>query len=776
MDKNQGVGAPVPRKEDRRFLTGQSCFTDDIAVDGAAHAMVVRSPHAHARINGIDADAARAMPGVLAVLTAADIRDDILKPIPSFTHTPPFDVRGRDGKLAHDASQYPLATDRARYAGEPVAFVVAETPAQARDAAEAVLVDYAPLTPVMELEQALAADATLVWDDAPGNLSIVWEGGEAKATGDAFARAAHVTTVELVNNRVVVAFMEPRAARAEVEADTGRLLLHVGCQSAHGMRNVLADMLGLEQDQLRVVVPDTGGGFGARNGVDPEFALVLVAARRLGRPVKWTGDRSESFLSDAQARDHVLRGELALDGEGRFIGLRAAIDWRHGAYIGRRNVWTMVNYLPPTISGVYRIPTAHVELRGIFSNTTPQAAYRGIGRVESNYLMESLVDAAACEVGIDPIELRRRNIVPPEAMPWRAPGGAVYTSGEFGGNMERALLLADWDGFAARRQESETRGLLRGFGLGMYVENDGGSPAEFAEVAAGADGRVTACVGTQDFGMGHDTIYCQILSDELGVSFDCIDIVYGDTDKVLRGAGSSGSRSARIGGGAVVFGARAMVERGRELAAEMLEAAVTDIEYGGGRFTITGTDRAVALFAVAAFAAERGEDLSANADFVTKVDVHANGCHICEVAVDPEDGSVRVERYTVVADVGRVINPLIVEGQLHGGAAQGVGQAAMEHVVYDAASGQTLSGSFMDYAVPRADDLPTPVIEFNEVPEEDNPLGVKGAGESATTGAPPAFMNAVRDALSTVGAAELDMPATPERVWRALRDATNTNT
>jgi carbon-monoxide dehydrogenase large subunit len=771
MSQSQGIGAPVRRREDHRFLTGESCFTDDIALAGALHAVVVRSPHAHARIEGIDIAAARAAPGVHLVLTAADVRDEILQPIPSFSQTPPFDVRGRDGKLAPDASQYPLASAKVRYAGEPVAFVVAETLAEARDAAELVEIDYQPLLAAIDFAAVLEPDAPRVWDELASNVSFDWEKGNAAAVAEAMGSAAHVTRRELVNNRVVVSFMEPRAALAEFDAVSGRLTLHVGCQTAHGMQAVLAGMLGLDAADLRVVVPDTGGGFGARGLVYPEYALVLVAARRLGRPVRWTAERGESFLSDAQARDHILRGELALDGEGRFTALRVSIDWRHGAYLASRNVWVMVRFLPPTLGGVYRIPHAYIEMKGLFSNTTPQAAYRGIGRMEATYLIESLVDAAARETGIDRVELRRRNLVGPDSMPWTAPGGAVYTSGEFGPNLESALELADWPGFAARRADSDDRGLLRGIGLAMYVENDGGVPQEYAEVAAAADGTVTVSVGTQDFGMGHETMYAQVLADELGIPFGSVRVVFGDTDKVARGAGSHGSRSARIGGGATVMGAAKMIERGKELAAEMLEAAAADLEYSGGRFTIAGTDRSLGLAEVAGFAEGRGERLAASADFVTENEAHSNGCHVCEVTIDPDDGAVRIERYALVADVGRVLNPLIVHGQLHGGAVQGIGQALMERVVYDGASGQPLSGSYMDYALPRADELPNLAVALNEVIEVDNPLGVKGAGEGATTAAPAAVMNAIRDALGRAGVEHFDMPATPNRIWRALEAA-----
>jgi aerobic carbon-monoxide dehydrogenase large subunit len=768
MVDHAGVGAPRKRKEDPLFLTGASRFADDIALPGQLHGVVVRCPHAHARIRAVDATAALAAPGVRLVLTAADIEGEIVRPIPSFSRTPPFDIRGPDGAMAPEAEQFPLAGETARYAGQPVVFLVAETLAQAEDAAELVRIDYEPRPATIGIEQALAPGAPLVWDDRPDNVSFEWEGGDRRAVDAAFARAAHVARVEVVNNRIAPVFMEPRSAVAEYDPAASRWTLRVGCQSAHGMRAVLVHMMGIDLDRLRVVVPDTGGGFGARGGVYPEYPLLLVAARRLGRPVKWTAERREAFVSDYQARDHVLRGELALDADGRFTAMRVRVDWRHGAYFTTRNVWVMVHYLPPTLGGPYHIPCGHVAIRGVFSHTTPLAAFRGIGRIEANYLTESLIEAAARETRIDRIELRRRNIVEPGALPWTTPGGAVVTGGAFREHFERALELADWRGFPGRRATSRRRGRLRGFGIAMYVENDGSTPTEFAEIQATGDGRVMVCAGTQDFGMGHATVFSQIAAEALGVSFDCVEVIFGDTDRVVRGAGSHGSRSARMGGGAVVLGAQKLVEEGRPRAARLLEAAAADLVYTSGRYTVAGTDRGVGLFEVAAAAEAARERLAAQADFVTAGDAHATGCHVCEVTVDPDDGTVRIERYLIVADVGRAINPLIVHGQMHGGAAQGLGQALMEHIVFEAASGQPLAGSFMDYAIPRADDLPPLTVELDELAEPDNPLGVKGAGENATTGAPAAVMNALRDALHAAGAGGVDMPATRERVWRAL--------
>lgn len=766
MSNGYGIGASVRREEDARFLTGTGCFSDDLTRAQLAHAVVLRSPHPHARIRGIDTADAHAMPGVLSILTGADLLGR-LEPLPSFTRTEPFRVLNADGSLMPEADQFPLAVDKVRYAGEPVAFVVAETREQAADAAQAIRVDYAPLPALITREQARAPGAAPIWKACPGNQSCLWERGDRAATEAAFAAAHHVTRVQVVNNRISPVFMEPRAALAEVEPGSGRLVLHTGSQTAHRLRDALAGMLRLEPARLRVVTPDTGGGFGARSAVYPEMALVLEAARRLGRAVKWTAQRSESFLTDTQARDVVLHGELALDRDGRFTALRVDADWRHGGYVLTRGIWIMVHYLVPTLGGVYAIPTGHVTLRGVFTNTTPMHAYRGVGRVEATSLMERLVDAAARETGIDRVQLRRRNLLRGDQLPFTSVGGARYESCVFAPHLERALALADWDGFARRREQSRSRGRLRGIGCSVYVENDGGPPAEYAEVCAEAE-CVTLRVGTQNFGMGHQTVYRQILSERLGIAYQAIRVIDGDTDQVARGSGSMGSRSMRVGGAALVMSAERMVDKAREFAARMLQVSAADIDYGQGAFHITGTDRRVTLFEVAAFAAEQGERLAAEADFEQQRESYSSGSHVCEVEIDPETGRVHLLAHVLVTDVGRAINPMLVDGQVHGAAAQGIGQAAMEGVAYDPDSGQTLTGSFMDYTLPRADDLPDFTTATAQTGESDNPLGVKGVGEGPTTGSPAAYMNAVHDALAQAGGAEVQMPATPLKVWQAL--------
>ena len=763
------IGRRVARKEDHRFLTGRGRFTDDLSEPGAVRAVMVRSPHPHARILDVDASAARAMDGVLAVLTGSDIEGKI-GPVPTLAQVPPFARLNRDGSPMPDPCQPALATGKVRYAGEPVAMVVAETGTQALDAAEAVVVEYEPLPAVTTYEHARAPD-TPVWEDNPRNLTFDRDKGDRAATDAAFAGADHVVELTLANNRVTPVFLEPRSAIASHDAGSDSWTLTLGCQTAHGMRGNLCTMLGIEPERLHVVVPDMGGGFGARGTPYPEFALLLAAAQRTGRTVHWTATRAESFLTDAQSRDHLLHGALAVDALGRFTAMRALVEWRHGAYVSPRGFTTMTDYLIPTIGGSYRIPTGYIEMRGYPSNTTPQAAYRGIGRVESNYLTESLVDAAAAATGIDRVELRRRNLVAPHEMPWTAPGGFVYHGGDFRANLDRAVDAIEMAGFEARRAESAARGQLRGIAATPYVENDGGAPADYAKVEAHADGTVTVFAGTQNFGMGHETVYAQIAADRLGIDFDSVRFVDGDTAKVKEGWGSHGSRSMRIGGTACVMGADAMIERGRSLAGEMLEAASDDIGYDAGVFGVEGTNRSVTLAEVAQFAAGRGEALAGERRFTTERGSLGNGAAACEVEIDPETGAVEIVRYVIVCDTGRTINPMLAEGQLHGGAAQGLGQAVLEQVVYDPETGQPLTGSLMDYAIPRADDLPALEVVMTEMAETDNPLGVKGIGEGPTTGAPPALMGAVRDALSTVGTTAIDMPVAPENVWRAIRAA-----
>jgi len=765
------VGTPLPRVEDRAFLTGAGTFTADLAFPGQVHAAVVRSPHAHAGIRSIDAIEALALPGVLTVYTAEDLKAAGVTALPTSADAPlpPGDVE----RAIVDAPQYPLADGRVRHAGEAVAFVVAETEAAAIDAAEQVVVEYDPLPALATLTDALATGAPALWPDAPDNRSFVWSAGDAAATQQAFADAATVVEESLDFTRATIAFMEPRGAIADF-ADSG-LVLYAGCQSGHGIRDVAAGCLGIDADTLRVIVPDTGGGFGARNVCYPEFILLLFAARALGRPVRWVASRSEAFLTDTQARSQMLHARMALDAEGVITAVDVTADWWHGAYWCNRAPHIIVTWMAPMICGPYRIPAHRFTISGVFTNTAPIAAYRGIARAEATLCLERLVDKAARATGIDRVALRRRNLIPLDAMPWQSPTGARYQKNDVVGSLETGLAAIDWDGFEARQQSSAGRGLRRGRAVTTYIENAGGALAEFGDLRVVADGpdsgRVEALVGSQDFGMGHATVFTQILSDMLGVRPDQVSVEDGDTGRIREGYGAHGSRTMRIGGGMIHNGALSIIEAGRPVAADLLEAAAGDLEFADGSYRVTGTDRTVSLFAVAAAAKDRGAPLQIEERFEVPGMSYPSGCHLCEVEVDPETGAVKIDRYVVVSDPGRVINPLLAAGQLHGGIAQGAGQALMENTVYESGSGQLLSGSFMDFCLPRADDLPFVEAQFNPVDGDDNPLGVKGIGEGPTTASPPTVINAVLDALAADGVTHLDMPLTPARVWSAIREA-----
>jgi carbon-monoxide dehydrogenase large subunit len=766
------VGKPLPRLEDARFLRGEAQFTADLSLDGQAYGIVHRSPHAHAVITAIDTAAAREVPGVLAVLTAADLRAGGMGEIPSLTREVPLPASNTDGGEFAVASQYPLAEDRVRYVGEPVAFVVAESRDAARDASELIEVDYEPLPAVTTIDDALADGAPQIWDDRPDNRSLTWDTGDAEATEAAFAAAAHTVELTVEYPREIIAFMEPRSALASYDQKSGRFTLHVGCQSGHVQKALLSRILGVDAEDIHVIVPETGGGFGARNVTYSEFPLVMFAARLLGRPVAWTAERSESFLTDSQARSQRLTGALALDAEGNFTAIRVQAQWWHGGYLLPRSVAVIVMWMAPMVCGPYRTPTHHFALEGIFTNTAPLAAYRGVARAEMTYLLERLVEAAAVKTGIDRVELRRRNLIERKDMPWHSPTGAVYQPADFKRSLEIGLETIDATSFPARRKESEAKGLLRGLGIVTYIENAGGALADYAEVEVCADEAqgVVVHVGTQDFGMGHSTVYAQVIADVLGIAPETVHVIDGDTDRIPTGAGSHGSRSMRIGGGVVHQASNVVIEAGRPIAGELLEAAAGDIEYREGTYVIAGTDRTVGLFEVAAEAARREAPLVARETFEVPGASYPNGAHLCEVEVDPETGAVSLERYVIVSDPGRVINPLLAAGQLHGGLAQGIGQAALERVVYDPATGQLLSGSFMDFTLPRADDMPDVTVAFNPVEGDDNPLGVKGIGEGPTTASPPTVVNAVLDALAPRGVTRIDMPLTPETVWRALAE------
>lgn len=763
-----GIGQSVLRKEDRRLLTGRGEFSDDFSLLGQAYAYVLRSPHAHARIRRVSTQAARAMRGVLAVLTGADYLGEGLTGLPNNPVPRDLPIKNRDGSKLFFPPDYPLAPYRVRHAGEGIALVVAESLAQAKDAAELVEIDYEPLPAVVDLAGALAPGAPSVWDEVPGNLCIDHEIGNREATDEAFARAAHVTRMAIRNNRVNGVPMEPRAAIGEYDAAGGLYTLYTGGQGVLIQKRGLCGIFGAPEDKVRVVCKDVGGGFGTRNLLFREFVLVLWAARRLGRPVKWICERTEAFLSDPYGRDLTSQAELALDAQGRFLGMRT----NNIANIGSHTL----HFVPlmrgaAVTNGLYVIPAVHVRLQAAFTNTVPTSTYRGAGRPEAMFIIERLIDTAAAEMGFDRIDLRRRNLIPPSALPYKNALGTSYDSGEFEDNMLGAMQLADWDGFVARRQAARARGRLRGIGLGNYVETATGIPPERAVVEVIPEGKVKIVIGTQASGQGHETAFAQLLVDWLGVSFESIELLTGDTDIVKMGSGSHSSRSMRLGGLLIGQAAAEIVEKGKRVAARVLEAAATDIEFANGRFTVAGTDRSIGIFEAAGAAAEQPghEQLVASADRTTMLPTFPNGCHVCEVEIDPETGNVAIVGWGAVDDVGKVINPMMVDGQTHGGIAQGVGQALLEDCVYDRESGQLLSGSFADYALPRADVFPEFQLKNNEVPAPNNPLGVKGAGEGGTTGAPPAMINAIVDALREYGVRDVEMPATPQRVWRAIR-------
>jgi carbon-monoxide dehydrogenase large subunit len=766
----------VPRREDPRLITGAGCFSDDVNLPGQAHAALVRSPHAHARIRRIDAAAALARPGVLAVLTGADGARDGLQPIP---HRPvptnPHEVplTSRDGSPFFVAPHLPLAIDRARYVGDAVAMVVAETAAAARDAAERVVVDWEPLASAITAADATTAGAPALWEDAPSNLCVDSEAGDAAAVDAAFRGAAHVVRLETRVNRVTGVPLEPRAAVAVHDETAGRYTIHAGSGGSWRIRADVAAALGVKSEAVRVVARDVGGNYGTRNSCYPEFVLVAWAARRLGRPVKWTCDRREALLTDYQARDLVCAVELALDAEGRFLAMRGVNTSNVGAY--------PISFIPlakgiAVLPSVYHIPAAALRGRAVLTNTAPTAPYRAAGRPEVMFVIERLIDLAARRHGFDRVALRRRNLVAASQMPYRNPLGLLYDSGDYAAAQDRVVALADWDGFEARRAEARRRGRHRGIGIANYIELNTGMPRERTQITVLGEGRVDVVLGTLSSGQGHETSFPQLIVEWLGVELDQVRFIAGDTDLMPVGGGSHSGRSMRLGAVVMAKAADEIVDKGRRLAAWLLEAADADIEFARTRFAVKGTDRSVGLFEVAAAAlrpdapAELRGTLTGVGDETMAVPSYPYGCAVGEVEVDPETGVVEVVRWTTVDDVGRAVNPLILHGQTHGGIAAGVGQALWELCHYDA-DGQMLSATFMDYALPRADALPAFTTEISEVPSTSNPLGLRGGGEGGTTPALAVVVNAIVDALAELGVEHIDMPATPERVWQAIQSA-----
>ena len=763
------TGQPVTRKEDQRFITGSGRYTDDVTLDGQAFLYLFRSPYAHGSITSLDVNDARNCGGVLAVytaddLTAAGIKDIVGADLPASSQS--------EAKSA--LRQPPLARGRIRYVGEPVAGVVAESPAAARDAAELVWLEVDEESATVTPLDALRSDAAQIHDNVPGNSYGHMEYGDRKETDKAFASAATTVDIEIINNRLAPTAMEPRGCN--IAWDGSKLTVYQGCQGVHALRDRLAKSVDVGPDHIHVIAPDVGGAFGLKFFLQCETVVAAHAAMDIGRPVKWIGDRNESFLADLHGRDHVSRAELAMDESGKFMAMRVSITANLGAYCSQAGPiipWFGACMTP----GCYDIPVLWVDVEMVVTNTVPTDAYRGAGRPEAAYLIERLVDKAAKQTGLSPDEIRRRNFIRPDQFPYETATGRVYDSGKYEQLMISAMQRAGWDGFEERRAVSFENGRLRGIGMSYYVETCAGLGNEITHVRFEENGRINVLVGTQSSGQGHETSYAQIIATELDVDIDKIDIVQGDTKLVPTGVGTGGSRSMAIGGSSIYRSVRSMIESGRKLAAEVLEAAAADIEFVDGEFRIAGTDRTASLAEIATASfddAKRPEDvepgLYSSEDFLPEAPTFPNGCHICELEVDPDTGVAEILRYTVEDDVGKVINPLLLEGQIMGGVAQGLGQACGEHAIYDNESGQLLSATFMDYPMPRADWVPAIDFQYQEVESPRNPLGVKGAGEAGTVGAAPAYINALLDALSVRGIDHIDMPATPLRVWSLLNN------
>ncbi len=764
------IGRSLRRLEDRRFLAGQARYVDDINAPGQLHGIVLRSPYGHAAIEGIDTEAARAMPGVRGVFTAADLDADGVGPLPCIAQVAtvaPMIVPPR----------HALARDRVRHVGDPVAFVVADTGDRARDAAELVAVAYRQLPAVVDAKEALAAEAPLLWDEAPGNLSYRFERGDKAAVDAAVAEAAHVVEIELVNNRLVVAPVEPRAAIGSYDAAADCFDLLLTGQGVHSLRQQLAGaVFHMPPDRIVVRAPDVGGGFGVKNFLYPEWVLVLWAARQLGRPVKWIAERGEEFVSAAQGRDNYTRGRLALDRDGRLLALDVDTVANLGAYLSTNGPGSSTNSPASAMGGVYAIPAVFMAVRGVFTNTVPIDAYRGAGKPEANYLIERLVDRAARRLAVDPVALRQRNLI--SRFPYHSGLGVTIDCGRFAANLDEMAQRLPADGFAARRRAAAERGKLRGLGIACFLETSRGTPGERAEIRFEADSRIALVLGTQSNGQGHETSFPQIAADLLGIPVAAFRFVQADTRAVRSGNGHGGARSMHMGGTALYLAAQMVLSKGRAIAAHLLQADASEVNFSAGRFTVGGGERGIDVLALAAAARDPanlpdGMSPGLDADACNNSDVFTfpNGCHAAEIEIDPETGAVTLERYAAIDDYGRLINPMLTVGQVQGGLAQGIGQALLEHTVYDGRSGQLLSGSFMDYALPRAADLPPLDITLAELPTAVNPLGVKGAGQAGCIAAPQTIINAILDALAPLGIEHIDMPATPERVWRAIRSA-----
>jgi len=764
-----GVGQPVRRPEDDTLVRGKGKYTDDFNLPGQAYAWIVRSSHAHGILRGIDTGDAKAMPGVLGVWTGTDLAG-----YEPFTCGLP--LKNRDGSPLLQTNRLPLMTDKVRYVGDAVAFVVAETLAQARDAGEAVVLDIDPLPAVTSAEEAAKPGAPQLYDHIPNNIALDYHFGDSAKVDAAFAAAAHVTRLDIVNTRVAVVAMEPRAALASYDKASERFTIQVPTQGVAGNRVNLAKNMKLPNEKVRILTANVGGSFGMKNINYPEYMCILYAAKVLGKPVKWTDERSISFLSDSHGRSQKIHAELALDGDGKFLAVKLAGYGNLGAYITGVAPGPLSLNTGKNLASVYRTPLMSVDIKCVVTNTTHMGAYRGAGRPEANYYMERLIDRAADEMGINRLTLRKRNFIKQTQMPFAASSGVIYDSGDFQGVFDKALAISDHAGFARRKKESRKRGKLRGIAVGSYLEVTAPPSGELGKIVFEADGSVKLFTGTLDYGQGHAAPFAQVLCAQLGVPFDKVKLEQGDSDLVRFGNGTGGSRSITATGTAIVESSALVIAKGKQAAAHLMEAAEGDIEFANGRFTIAGTDRSIDIMELSQRLRERkmpeGVPSSLDVDHATKdtPSTFPNGCHVAEVEIDPETGVVQIVRYTGVNDFGTVVNPMIVAGQLHGGVAQGIGQALMEEVSYDE-SGQPITGSFMDYALPRAGDIPLIAIGDHPSPAKSNPLGTKGCGEAGCAGSLATLVNAVLDALSEYDITQIDMPLTPERVWRAIQDA-----
>ena len=768
MTANEYIGKPIARLEDERLLRGQGQFTDDYSMENQCHAVFVRSHHAHARIESIDTAAAAKMPGVNRIVHGEDLVGMDLKPINPLTRSDNYPVRNKGDAALPDVRRWPLAHRKVRFVGEPVAVVVADSIQQALDAADQVKIDYEVLQSVTTCEQAFDESAPLVWEELKSNTCVDLEYGDSAKVDSAFLAAKHLVSMDVIFPRHIVSYLEPKGVLARYDSKSCRYEIICGGQSPHWHQAGIAEMLNVPQDSVRVIMPDTGGGFGARTSPFPEYAVIACMSKLAGRPVKWIADRSECFTADTQSRDQSMTVTLAVNADHNITAVRLVSQWRLGAYLHPRSIWLHASYMYLMLCGVYRIPAAHYELKGAFTNTAPIGAFRGVARAEVSYALERIVDFAAQSIGIDRLELRKKNLIKQSELPWETPTGAQYRSADFLQNFKMLHQALDYSKYESRCRKSKSMGNLRGIGYSMFIDSVGGTPNEFAEINVTGQ-YVEAKVGTKSTGTGHETVFAQLVASQFQLPLDRVRIIDGDTDLVSKGSGSHASRSLQIGGSALFCSGQKTLARAKCVAAELLETALSDIQYESGFFKVPGTDRRIGLFEIAEHLSVKGEPLVESEEYFVSGRMFSSGCQACEVEIELETGHVRVDKFVAVSDPGVVFNPNIVTGQVHGGIAHGVGHALLENVHYDVDSGQLLTGSFMDYAIPRADELPFIETIWNPIETKDNPVGVKGVGETGTMGSPAAIMNAVADALKPYGELDLQMPMTAEQIWKHTR-------